>query len=288
MRIITDPHCTEYSKTGNPEQPARVSRTIDKLRSQNTLSLTWEKPALFADETILLRAHSPELLSRLHVPFDYEEDTPAYPEIATFARQSVSSALSVLDCAQKGELAFSLMRPPGHHATRDHAMGFSYLNNIAVAVLEARVRGFKRVVVFDFDLHHGNGTEDILLNKPGVAFASVHQFLEYPWTGKENVGQNCFNYPVCAEAPRKEYLSTFTKALERLKQFKPDLIAVSAGFDAYKNDPLSHQNVEIEDYHALGKEIRDFQIPVLSVLEGGYSDELPELIFAYLCGLDGK
>lgn len=287
MKIITDPHCTAYSKPGNPETPARINGTVEKLRSQNTLSITWETPCE-VEESTLLRAHSAELLQRLLLPLDFDEDTPAYPDIATFARRSVGGALSVLRAAEQGQMAFSLMRPPGHHATRDRAMGFCFLNTIAIAALEAQARGFKRVVVFDFDVHHGNGTEDILLNKPDIAFASIHQFPEYPWTGKEDCGNNCFNYPIAPETPREEYLAKLKAALERLKHFKPDLIAVSAGFDAHRNDPLSQQHLETENYRWLGKSIRDLQIPVVSILEGGYSDDLPNLVFAYLCGLEGK
>ena len=109
---------------------------------------------------------------------------------------------TALTAARKGESVFSLMRPPGHHATRDRAMGFCYLNNVAIAVLEAAATGAKRVAVFDFDVHHGNGTEAILLNRPGTAFFSIHLYPFYPGTGSANVGKNCFNYPVAPDACR--------------------------------------------------------------------------------------
>jgi acetoin utilization deacetylase AcuC-like enzyme len=180
------------------------------------------------------------------------------------------------------------MRPPGHHATRNRAMGFCYLNNVAIAVLEALATGAKRVAVLDFDVHHGNGTEAILLNNPGAAFLSIHQFPCYPGTGTRNVGNNCFNYPVLPQTLRGEYLHVLVSALEHLETFKPTLVAVSAGFDSYARDPLAQGSLEMEDFHWLGQSLRNLGVPVFSVLEGGYSAELPELILAYLKGLDGK
>jgi acetoin utilization deacetylase AcuC-like enzyme len=167
-------------------------------------------------------------------------------------------------------------------------MGFCYLNSIAIAALAALAKGFQRVAVFDFDVHHGNGTEDILLDKPGCAFFSMHQFPAYPGSGKTNRGTNCFNYPVAPRTPRSEYRAVFEKAFAELKKFAPDLVAISAGFDAYRGDPLSDETLEAEDYHWLGETVRGLGVPAFSVLEGGYSDDLPDLILAYLRGLGGK
>jgi len=219
---------------------------------------------------------------------DFDADTPFHPGIADFARASVGAALGALKCARAGEMVFSLMRPPGHHATRNQAMGFCYLNNIAIAVLEALSTGTKRVAVYDFDVHHGNGTEDILLNHEGAAFFSIHQSPCYPGTGTSNVGNSCFNFPVLPFTPREEYRQVLGRALDGVKQFKPDLVAVSAGFDAYARDPLAQETLEAEDFHWLGQSIRELGIPTFSLLEGGYSKDLPELIFAYLKGLEGK
>ncbi len=167
-------------------------------------------------------------------------------------------------------------------------MGFCYLNNIAIAVLEALATGSKKVAVFDFDVHHGNGTEAILLNKPGAAFISIHQFPCYPGTGTRNVGENCFNFPVVAQTARGEYRHVLESALEQLRTVKPEIIAVSAGFDAYARDPLAQETLEAEDFHWLGQSLRSFEVPTFSLLEGGYSNDLPELILAYLKGLEGK
>lgn len=286
MKIITDERCAEYSSPGHPEKPFRVLRTIEKLRTQTEIPITWAAPG-DATNASILRAHSRSRLQRLHTSGDFDRDTPNYPDIAEHARRSVGGALEAMRCARAGEAVFSLMRPPGHHATRDEIMGFCYLNNVAIATLESLELGVNRVAVFDFDVHHGNGTEAILLQHPHTAFYSVHQHPCYPGTGASNVGDNCFNYPVAPETSRDEYRRTLSRALEDLKRFKPDLIAVSAGFDAYARDPLADGSLEAEDFHWLGQSLAQIGVPMFSLLEGGYSKELPELIFAYLKGVKG-
>jgi acetoin utilization deacetylase AcuC-like enzyme len=287
MTIITDEHCTGYASAGHPERPQRIETTVALLKGQKELPLTWVAPTRTTDEQIL-RAHTPEMLARLGTPEDFDGDTPWFENISGHARASVAAALDALKIARAGKNAFSLMRPPGHHATRQISMGFCYLNNIAIAALEAAATGSKRTAVFDFDVHHGNGTEDILLNREGVAFFSIHQYPAYPGTGQKNLGKNCFNYPVAPSAPREIYRATLARALADLKKFSPDLIAVSAGFDAYLRDPLADGTLLAEDFHWLGQELRALKTPFFSLLEGGYSRDLPELIFAYLKGVEGK
>ena len=287
MIIITDERCTRYSHPGHPERPERISATRKKLRAQTELPLTWSSPVPVEDAAIL-RAHSPEHLARLSEPQDFDADTPFFPAIAEHARASVGAALAAASLARSGQSVFSLMRPPGHHATRTRAMGFCYLSNIAIAALEALAAGCKRVAVFDFDVHHGNGTEAILVNQPGAAFLSIHQFPCYPGTGTRNLGNNCFNYPVAPQTPRAEYRQVLSSALEQLQTLKPDLIGVSAGFDCYARDPLAQETLEVEDFYWLGQSLRALNIPTFSLLEGGYSADLPELILSYLKGIDGK
>jgi acetoin utilization deacetylase AcuC-like enzyme len=287
MKVITDERCTGYRMPGHPERPERISATLRKLREQDDLAITWGKPAK-VDDRVLLRAHSAEHLERLKQEIDFDGDTPYLPGIPDFARASAGATLEAMRAARAGEMAFSLMRPPGHHATQNRAMGFCYLSNMAIAVLEAQATGAKRVAVYDFDVHHGNGTEAILLNKPNTAFVSIHQFPCYPGTGGRNVGNNCFNYPVPPQTPRGDYRHVLESALEHLKDFKPDLVGVSAGFDAYARDPLAEETLEAEDYYWLGQSFKKLGVPVFSLLEGGYSDDLPELVFAYLKGLEGK
>ena len=287
VTIITDHTCTSYARAGHPERPQRITATVERLKRQTELDLTWVHPTRAADEPIL-RAHTPALLARLDTPEDFDADTPFFENISRLARASVAAALDALRLALDGKTVFSLMRPPGHHATREKSMGFCYFNNVAIATLEAAATGAKRMAVFDFDVHHGNGTEDILLNRPGIEFFSVHQYPAYPGTGAENRGRNCFNYPVAPGAPRLTYRAKLAHALDDLRVFRPELVAVSAGFDAYLRDPLADGTLLTEDFYWLGQTLRGLNVPLFSLLEGGYSRDLPELILAYLQGVAGK
>jgi acetoin utilization deacetylase AcuC-like enzyme len=287
MKIITDERCTGYARASHPERPQRITTTVECLKNQTDLPLAWGAPTTVSDGQIL-RAHAPEVLARLQIPQDFDADTPFFENISAYARASVAAALDALEIARAGESAFSLMRPPGHHATHEHSMGFCYLNNIAIAALESVTTGSKRVAVFDFDVHHGNGTEDILRNRDGLAFFSIHQHPCYPGTGAANAGNNCFNYPVAPSMPRETYRATLARALADLKKFSPDLVAVSAGFDAYARDPLAQGTLLAEDFYWLGQSLRAMDVPMFSLLEGGYSRDLPELIFTYLKGVEGK
>ena len=289
MKIITDERCTGYHSAGHPERPQRIAKSLEKLRGQTELPITWAEPLAAVPDEVILRAHTPEHLARVKAATeDFDGDTPNHPDIFTHSRRSVGGALQALASARKGEMAFSLLRPPGHHAERGRAMGFCYLNSVAIAALEAIATGAKKVAVFDFDVHHGNGTEAILLNNPNAAFYSIHQHPCYPGTGTANVGKNCFNYPVAPRTPREEYRKVLQRALDDLKKTKPDLVSVSAGFDAYARDPLAQETLEVEDFHWLGQSMRQLGVPVFSLLEGGYSSDLPDLILAYLKGLEGK
>ena len=287
MKVITDELCVGYHQRGHPERPERISHTQEKLGHQTDLAIGWVAPGP-VDEAAILRAHSARHLSRLDEPADFDTDTPYFSGIGEYARRSVGAALEALKAARAGDMSFSLMRPPGHHATRERCMGFCYLNSIAIATLEALATGTKRVAIYDFDVHHGNGTEAILRDQPGVAFFSIHQWPCFPGTGTENVGDNCFNYPVAPFTPREAHRAVLAQALEDLKCFKPDLVGVSAGFDAYAHDPIANEKLEAEDFHWLGQSLRQLQVPVFSLLEGGYSLDLPNLILAYLQGLEGK
>ncbi len=288
MKVISDERCLGYSSPNHPERPARISKTLERLRNQTELPITWAAPLPVEDETIL-RAHSKEHLACVKAAAaDFDGDTPAYPNVFEHAQRSVGAALQALKAARAGETVFSLMRPPGHHATRQRAMGFCFLNSIAIAAMEALGTGTAKIAVYDFDVHHGNGTEDILLNQPHAAFFSIHQHPCYPGTGTANRGNNVFNFPVAPQTPRAEYRKVLSKALDELKKQKPDLVAISAGFDAYARDPLAQETLEQEDFYWLGQSIRKLGVPTFSLLEGGYSKDLPELILAYLKGVDGK
>jgi acetoin utilization deacetylase AcuC-like enzyme len=285
MNVITDSYCTQYAEPGHPERPARVSETIRLLQQQIQLDVDWFHPGTDVDDRILLRAHSGEHLKRLREASPFDGDTPWFENIDTHARQSVAAALMGLDLTENGSgHAFSLMRPPGHHAG-ERVMGFCYLNQAAIVALEARQRGRKSVAVFDFDVHHGNGTEEILMGEDGITFYSVHQFPCYPGSGGASHG-NCLNYPVPPGVSAAAYRKELEKAIEAMKNQKPDCLIISAGFDAYRGDPLADGHLELEDFHWLGEEMASLGLLTINILEGGYSADLPELILNYCDGLD--
>ena len=280
MVIVHDPSCTNYSRAGHPERPQRILQSVPLLHQRHA-KWEWRQPN-DATEEILLRAHSPQHLARVRAAADdFDVDTPAYPKIYDYALRAAGAGVDVARDAIKGNAAFSLMRPPGHHATRDRAMGFCYFNNIAVAALDALASGAERVAIWDFDAHHGNGTEAIVAHNPQIAFASIHQFPAYPGTGERSFG-NIHNFPIAPYTPRPEHVREVERALQTLLQFEPDLLLVSAGFDAYSGDPLVQMTLEREDFATFGKWLRECGVAAGAILEGGYSDELPELIDAFL------
>jgi acetoin utilization deacetylase AcuC-like enzyme len=284
MIVFHDPRCVEYSKTGHPERPERIIRAVPLLRERHP-NWEWGIPTP-ARERNLLRAHSREHLQRVSASAgDFDVDTPAYPQIYDHALRSAGAAIDATNAALDGHPAFSLMRPPGHHATRDRAMGFCYFSNAAIAALTALDRGIERVAIWDFDGHHGNGTEDVVANNFRIAFASVHQFPAYPGTGQFSFA-NIDNYPVAPETPRNEYANAIERALQKVLLSNPQLLLVSAGFDGYSGDPLLQMTLECEDFAAFGGWVCETGVPAAGILEGGYSDDLPELIDAFLSAWD--
>jgi acetoin utilization deacetylase AcuC-like enzyme len=278
--IFHDPRCTEYSSPGHPERPARIERTVPLLKNRHP-DWEWRTPEP-ATEGALGRAHSREHLEQIQeAALDFDVDTPAYPGICQHAAQAAGSALEVAREALRGNRAFSLMRPPGHHAMRERAMGFCYFSNIAMAALDALESGAERVAIWDFDAHHGNGTEDIVAHNRRIAFASIHQFPGYPGTGTRSFG-NVHNFPVAPLTPRARHVAEVRRALDELIAFQPNLLLVSAGFDACAGDPLTEMTLAREDFATFGQWLAETNIPSGAMLEGGYSDELPELIDAFL------
>lgn len=165
-------------------------------------------------------------------------------------------------------------------------MGFCFFNHVAVAAFDALEHGAERVAIWDFDAHHGNGTEAIVAGHPRIAFASVHQFPGYPGTGTRSLGK-IHNFPVAPFAPRQVHRDAIAQALSVLVAFQPDLLLVSAGFDAYAGDPLTQMSLTTEDFALFGQWLRESDRPAGAILEGGYSDELPQLIDAFLTAWDG-
>ena len=280
MTIFYEPDCLEYSSPGHPERPERIARTVPLLKDRHA-NWEWRQPNV-ATEATLLRAHSREHIERIKsAAHAFDADTPAYSKIFELASRSAGGAVEAARSGLHGESAFALMRPPGHHATSDRAMGFCYLSNVAIAAFDALHTGAERVAIWDFDGHHGNGTEAIVAHNLQIRFASLHQFPAYPGTGAKSFA-NIDNYPVAPLMPRNEIVAIAKRSLEKLLRFKPDLLLVSAGFDAYARDPLLQMTLEPEDFAKFGEWLNKASVPVAAVLEGGYSNDLPELADAFL------
>src|SRR5436190_3035146 len=285
MTIFYDPSCLEFSRPGHPERPQRIARTAPLLKDRHP-EWRWQRPRAATDEE-LLRAHSRQHIEHISTAGkDFDLDTPFYPNIAMYAHHSAGAAVEATRTASRGESVFSLMRPPGHHATRDRAMGFCYFSNVAVAALDALENGAERIAIWDFDGHYGNGTEAIVAHNERIRFASIHQFPAYPGTGAKSFA-NIVNYPIRPSTARSRILDIARRSFDNLKDFNPELLLVSAGFDAYARDPLLQLTLEREDFAMLGEWLGDIEVPVAVVLEGGYSNDLPELIDAFLFAWNG-
>lgn len=285
MKIFYSPRCLEYSQPGHPESPLRVEATVRLLREKG-FEFTGPKPC--RDEDILL-AHSGELLESVNTGRFFDLDTPVFPGISEIAKLSAGAAIdAALHCLNHGEKAFSLMRPPGHHATRSQLGGFCYFNNIAIACLKARkeVAGIAKIAIIDFDCHHGNGTEDIVLGRQDFLYLSLHQSPLYPGTGLKG-RDNCMDFPLPSGTGPDRYLSVLGDGIKAVEMFNPDLLAISAGFDSYKLDPIAGLSLEQETYAEIGRMLSGLNKPAFAVLEGGYSPDLPECVYQFLSGLEG-
>ena len=271
---------------GHPERADRI-RAINQILSTASFSELVRREAPLGRDEDILRAHTPEHLRRLRsmAPtegFEYlDGDTPMSPGTLEAALRAVGAATAAVDAVFQGEAdnAFCALRPPGHHAESNRAMGFCFFNHAAIAAHYARAHhGAERVAVVDFDVHHGNGTQDIFWAEPDLFYGSTHQMPLYPGTGstgETGVG-NIFNAPLRAGDGGEQFREAMgTKILPALDAFAPDLVIVSAGFDAHHRDPLGSLQLTEEDFawitlqlmeaaeiHAGGR--------VVSVLEGGY------------------
>lgn len=262
MEIIYSPQCLEYQRIGHPESPARV-RIAREYLERLGYGFVEPEPASRED---LFSVHTKEHVRRVETGNFYDPDSPAYEGIDFYARLAVGGA--ILAQRRRG---FSLMRPPGHHAGPHFLGGFCYFNNLAVAV---RLSGLRTLIV-DIDGHHGNGTQAIFLGDERVVYLSLHQRWNYPGTGLDSQ-ENCLNYPLPARCGAETYLATLERALEEARKMGPFAqLAISAGFDTYKEDPLASMGLEVEDYRRIGRLLGALRLPTFAVLEGGY---VPEII----------
>ena len=285
MRVYSHPACLAHD-TGpdHAERPARLTAVVDALR-RALPALDWHE-APRATRGQLLRAHAPELLDAVLETHPahrilLDPDTVLSPASAEAALRAAGAAVAAVDAVLTGKTrrAFCAVRPPGHHATGDVAMGFCLFNNIAVAALHALDKhGLERVAIVDFDVHHGNGTQAIFERDPRVLFASSHQWPLYPETGARNetgVG-NIVNMPLPVEAEgvlfRRAWADVLLPAVD---DFRPQLLLVSAGFDAHWRDPLAQLRLQAGDYTWISEELvalanRHCGGRMVSSLEGGY------------------
>jgi acetoin utilization deacetylase AcuC-like enzyme len=285
MHIFHDPHCAEYGRPGRPERPERILASVPFLKEKHP-DWVWTIPEA-ATRQELLRVHAPEYVEQVErARFDFDSDCPAYPNIFEHAARAAGAAMAAARAAEEAKPVFSLMRPPGHHAMRDRAMGFCYFGSVALAAIDAVTRGIERIAIWDFDAHHGNGTEALVANKPQIQFASIHQYPGWPGTGTKSFA-NIFNYPVAPNSSRHQHMEAAERALQTLLKFKPQLLLVSAGFDAFVDDPITQMTLEREDFASFGKWISQIDVPAAAVLEGGYSDQLLEVIDVFLSAWQG-
>jgi acetoin utilization deacetylase AcuC-like enzyme len=289
MVILYSPRCLDYGAARHPESPERIRSAVAQLHREFH---TWVTPTPCADEDVL-RVHTRELLDAVRTGAFDDADTPFFPQIFEIAKLSAGAAVLAAEHALAGRPAFSLMRPPGHHAERNRVMGFCYFNNIAIAVAKVlhSSPNVQRVAILDFDCHHGNGTEDIFRGNERVLFASLHQSPCYPGTGFASAG-NYLNYPLAPGTGPEQFLAALDEAIGRIRKFTPDLVAVSAGFDAYKDDPITHMGLEVDTFYEIGRRIADLihpapnasVLPCFTVLEGGYSREFAKCVDAFIAG----
>jgi acetoin utilization deacetylase AcuC-like enzyme len=281
-------------ETGNhPERRERYAAALSVLAGDRDF---WEEllklePRAASDEEVR-RCHEQEMIDYLaracqSSPAALDADTFVSPESERIARLAAGGACRAVDAVMSGEAdnAFLACRPPGHHATVAQAMGFCLYNNVAIAARYAQVKypQIGKVLILDFDVHHGNGTQDIFYDDPTVFYYSLHQFPWYPGTGSdkergEQAGEGfTLNVPVPARTPAVEYLRMFEQGLESaLKNFTPDLIILSAGFDAHIADPLGHLMLTDADYAQLTRRMNEVARSMclgrlISCLEGGYN-----------------
>ena len=284
--VTSDTFQNHNTGPGHPEQIARISVINENFKKLNNPNILWKKPSIISDE-IIKNTHDAKYVDLVKKSFpskgfsSLDGDTILSPGSKEATFDAAGSIIAAIDGIQNKEFknAFASVRPPGHHCNQNKAAGFCILNNIAIgAKYLLNKYKYKKIAIIDFDVHHGNGTQDIFYENENVLFISTHQYPYYPGSGSEHEKgkfNNIYNIPLPAGTNSEEYFNAFEHALKRLREFKPEFVLISAGFDAHKDDPLAQIKLETEDFYNITKRILETSKKycngkVVSILEGGY------------------
>ena len=286
--IITDTFSNHNTGLGHPERPDRVSVIIENLKKFEK-KLIWKKPVSF-DKKFLKITHSNKYVEIIENSFPkngfsyLDGDTVVSPGSKEATFDAVGSIISAIDGVINKDFknAFCAVRPPGHHSEKEKAMGFCIFNNVAVGAnyLISRYK-YEKIAIIDFDVHHGNGTQNIFYDNKKVLYLSTHQYPFYPGTGashEKGKYNNIFNVPLPSGTNSSEYFDAYNHLLKKIEEFKPKFVLFSAGFDAHTNDPLANFNLKSKDFYEITKRtlktVNKFcNGNVVSILEGGYDLE---------------
>jgi acetoin utilization deacetylase AcuC-like enzyme len=284
--ITSDTYQNHNTGDGHPEKIDRVTAVIDNFKKLDNKNLVWKKPSKF-NRSLLEITHNSDYINFVERSFPkkgfsfLDGDTIVSPGSKEATSDAIGSIITAIDGVQNNEFknAFCAVRPPGHHAEKDKAMGFCIYNNVAVGAnyLIDKYR-LNKIAIIDFDVHHGNGTQDIFYNNEKVLYISTHQYPFYPGSGTEQEKgkyNNIFNIPLPAGTTSEEYLNAYEYVLKKIDAFKPEFILLSAGFDAHKDDPLAQFQLESKDFYEITKRTLELSKlycdgKVVSILEGGY------------------
>jgi acetoin utilization deacetylase AcuC-like enzyme len=285
IALLANPAQIGHQAEGHPERPQRVAAIIEAVE-KSELGLVPE-PAPDAPEALIQRVHDSSYIAMLDRAASsgggyLDPDTYITPMSMVAARTASGAVVEGVHRVLDGKVqhVLAVVRPPGHHAEHAKAMGFCLLNNIAIGLVAARDRGIRRIAVLDFDVHHGNGTQHSFENDPEVFYASTHQYPFYPGTGRageRGAHGNVLNVPLPAGTSDRAFLGAWEKKIgPALQAFRPELLLVSAGFDAHEDDPLAGLDVTTDGYRELARMLKAWSVAHAGgrsvwALEGGYN-----------------